>query len=52
MSIEAVKQALKVLELVAAMDQHIRKLQGKLQANPQTAIDAWNNRTTAAKKGN
>ena len=37
-------QATDYPSLVAAMEGHIKKMQGKLQANPQTAIDAWNNR--------
>jgi hypothetical protein len=37
-------QATNFASLVVAMEGHIEKLQGKLQANPHTAIDAWHNR--------
>ena len=37
-------QATDFPSLVAAMEGHIKKMQGKLPANPRTAIDAWNNR--------
>lgn len=41
-------QATDFQSLVAAMEGHIKKLQGKLQSNPHTAIDAWNNRAMLA----
>lgn len=37
-------QATDFPSLVSAMEGHIKKMQGKLQSNPHTAIDAWNNR--------
>lgn len=37
-------QATDFPSLVFAMERHIKKMQSKLQSNPHTAIDAWNNR--------
>lgn len=41
-------QATDFPSLVSAMNGHIKKMQSKLQSNPHTAIDAWNNREMVA----